>query len=428
MDQPKYTVTCPDCRNVYNGWDEETLYYGCGKCEILLRWHHEEFVKYRNMNAATRPCILAPGTTGRLFGRNWRILGYAQRYETGAKDAIWQEYLLFEEAASKYAWLSEFEGHWLFVETIPDTEVDNAVKNDINLERSTYFIERDFKPYHKYKAKYLHSSGEYFYLPDASKGIDCIEYISPPYVLTKETGVEGTEFSLAQYVSPREIRKAFQPADEIPERSGVGSAQPFSKWFKPRAMVYVAFAFGLLVWGTQTLLNDKARKQEVFSRHVSIDNNSAGKPITTPSFEITGDPAILEIRSRGSVDNSWVEAAIDLVNENTGEEKSFAVGVEYYHGVDGGESWSEGSTGSSETLCSVSPGRYHLVITPYKDISAGADWLEIYGYHDIPTWWNALWAMGIMAISAIGLLYWEDRFEKNRWYGSKYSPYPQTDE
>lgn len=428
MDQPKYTVQCPDCRTIYNGWDEETLYYGCGRCEILLRWRDEEFVKYRTMNARTQSTAFALGTTGRLFDRNWRIIAYAQRYETSGDKAIWQEYLLHDETEKKYAWLSEFEGHWLFVETIPESDVATEVVSDINQERATYFMGRDFAPYHKYKAKYRFFSGEYFYLPDANKGIDCIEYISPPFVLTKETGIEGTEYSLAQYVSPRKIRKAFQAMEWMPDRTGIGAAQPFSKWLSPRAMIYTALVFCALIWGTQTFINDKARNQEVFSQYVSVDGNSAGKPITTSSFEITGKPAIMEVRSRGSVDNSWMEAAIDLVNENTGEEKSFAVGVEYYHGVDGGERWSEGTTGSSESLCSINPGRYHLVITPFKDINASAEWLEIYGYHDVPTWWNALWAMAIMAGIAGGLVYWEGLFEKKRWYGSRYSPYPETDE
>ncbi|WP_164714165.1 DUF4178 domain-containing protein [Chitinophaga rhizosphaerae] len=427
MDQPKYTVRCPDCRTVYNGWDEETLYYGCGKCKSLLRWHDVEFVKHRTMVAPTHPNTFALGTTGQLFDRQWRIISYAQRYETGTKDAIWQEYLLFDEANFKYAWLSEFEGHWLFVETIPESDISIEVKDDIHHGRATYFMDRDFQRYHTYKSKYRYFSGEFPYLPDALKGIDCVEYISPPYVLTRESGQDGTEWSLAQYVTPRILRKAFTPAESLPERIGVGSAQPFSTWIKPRAMIYTALAFCVLVWGTQAQLNGTARNEEVFAQYIPIDTATEGKPVTSSSFEIKGRPALVEIRSRGSVDNSWVEASVDMINETTGEEKSFALGVEYYHGADGGESWSEGSTGSTETLCAVEPGRYHLVITPFKDTNTKADWIEIYGYHDTPSWWNAIWAMAFMAAFSIGLYYWEDRFEKNRWYGTKFNPYHEED-
>lgn len=421
MDQPKFTVLCPDCRTVYNGWDEETVYFSCGKCKSLLRWHHEEFVKYRYTDTRTQSEIFPIGTTGQLDGRNWRIISYAQRYETGTKDGIWQEYLMFEESTYKYAWLSEFEGHWLFVETLPESEIGAEVKSDINRERPTWFMERDFEPYHKYKAKYRYMQGEFPYLPDGLRAADCIEYTSPPYLLTKETNEEGTEYSLARYISPRTLRKAFQPKEYMPMRIGTGSAQPFSSWLHSRAMIYTAIAFCVLVVIAQSLMNGSARQKEVFSQYIAIDTSTEGKPLTTQSFEITGEAATLEVRCRGSVDNSWVEASVDMINENTGEEKSFAVGVEYYHGVDGGESWSEGSSGSEETLCSVKPGRYHLVITPFKDTNTPAQWIEIYGYHDVPTWWNAIWAMVIFAVIAIGLSFWENMFEKSRWYGTKYS-------
>src|SRR5262249_42496388 len=55
------------------------------------------------------------------------------------------------------------------------------------------------------------------------------------------------------------------------------------------------------------------------------------------------DPATLEVTASAAVDNTWAAcdcALVDTVHEHL---YPFSVEVSYYHGVDDGEGWSEGS-------------------------------------------------------------------------------------
>jgi hypothetical protein len=63
---------------------------------------------------------------------------------------------------------------------------------------------------------------------------------------------------------------------------------------------------------------------------------------------------------RAGVDNNWLYAALDLVKEDTGQVTSFDSNIEYYHGIDDGESWDEGSRTTETVIGPVDPGGYVL--------------------------------------------------------------------
>jgi hypothetical protein len=121
------------------------------------------------------------------------------------------------------------------------------------------------------------------------------------------------------------------------------------------------------------------------------------------------------------VENSWLEAEITLVNEQTGAEQDLNLGVEYYYGYEDGESWSEGSRKSEEMLSAVPEGRYHLVIVPMKPTETAN--FEVWVKRDIPTWSNFWIALGLIFLIPTYQQYRKDSFEKQRWMNSDYSPY-----
>jgi len=56
-----------------------------------------------------------------------------------------------------------------------------------------------------------------------------------------------------------------------------------------------------------------------------------------------------------------------LVNQDTGENWQAARELSYYSGVDGGESWSEGSRSDDLVFANLPPGRYLLAIESDMD-------------------------------------------------------------
>ena len=72
---------------------------------------------------------------------------------------------------------------------------------------------------------------------------------------------------------------------------------------------------------------------------------------------------VYSIEFNASVDNAWAFADIMLIDER--EENNYMqlpINVSYYHGYEGGESWSEGRRYDTGYFKVPEPGRYKLVI------------------------------------------------------------------
>ena len=130
-------------------------------------------------------------------------------------------------------------------------------------------------------------------------------------------------------------------------------------------------------------------------------------------FELTGRPSNVVIKSKANVDNSWIYLNLALINEETGNAYDFGREISYYHGYDGGESWSEGGTSDEAVLSSVPPGRYYLRIEPESTASSINYSIQV--YRDVPSWSFFFMALGGLALYP--LLYWWRRrtFEYYRW-------------
>jgi hypothetical protein len=82
------------------------------------------------------------------------------------------------------------------------------------------------------------------------------------------------------------------------------------------------------------------------------------------AFEIGADTDMLKIDLYAGVNNSWSWLEVDLLNAEDGKSIGYvAQEVQYYHGVEGGESWSEGDHEWSQTFRAPKPGRYKLALT-----------------------------------------------------------------
>jgi hypothetical protein len=146
--------------------------------------------------------------------------------------------------------------------------------------------------------------------------------------------------------------------------------------------------------------------------------------IFTEPFNLTGDHNV-EIRGDASVNNSWLFIEGDLVNEGSGRFESFTMPLEYYHGVDGGESWSEGRRARRVFLAHPPPGRYTLALGVQWQAGRTPDTLRVRvreGVFRWPYFILALLAISVLPVlSAIRRISWESQ----RWKDSSYSPFGQ---
>jgi hypothetical protein len=111
-----------------------------------------------------------------------------------------------------------------------------------------------------------------------------------------------------------------------------------------------------------------------------------------------------------------------LINEQTGVALDFARELGYYFGVEGGESWSEGSQRGRMVLPTVAPGRYYLRVEPEGNPTdrSPVDY-SIHVRRDRPVW--AFYGIALLLLGAPPLLVTlrHASFEHKRWSESDHA-------
>jgi hypothetical protein len=133
------------------------------------------------------------------------------------------------------------------------------------------------------------------------------------------------------------------------------------------------------------------------------------------------------IEARAGVDNSWVFAAGQMLNEESGDLQPFSLEVSYYHGVDGGESWSEGGQATDTRVSSMPGGPTRIQLEIERDPAATRPIeLNLVVREDNP---NPLYLfLTLIFISILPFFAWimKSAHERARWENSDYPKH--TDE
>jgi hypothetical protein len=123
------------------------------------------------------------------------------------------------------------------------------------------------------------------------------------------------------------------------------------------------------------------------------------------------------------VDNTWLEVVGDLINEETNESQGFSLPVEYYHGVDDGESWSEGDQSPSVHLSALPAGRYSLGLEARWEKWQQPATVTIKVEQGVPRVLHLILALVALSIFPLLIALYHYSFEKRRWEDSDYSPF-----
>ena len=245
-------------------------------------------------------------------------------------------------------------------------------------------------------------------------------------------------WSLGTYLPVQDVQQAFG-LKSLPSPIGVAPNQPrmqhriYQAWMILSALVIMATLF---IWEMKSV------HRVVFDREFSLALPSAPPidPLTvapvTPDeksqvyfsepFDLNGYYNIL-ITAWSPVDNSWVYFDGDLYNEETGLVQTFAVPIEYYHGVDSDGSWSEGSQNGYAYVSSMPTGKYTLRLEMLRDTAGSSTIpLKVRIEQGCP---RLLWPILILCFLTLGpacIKIWEWSIESQRWKDSDFSPYSSS--
>ncbi|MBX9721906.1 MAG: DUF4178 domain-containing protein [Candidatus Obscuribacterales bacterium] len=420
------TFACANCgASISVRTPGEALAIVCGTCQSTIDATDENYRILRKYDETVDKYSpsLNLGSRAEIFGKKWEVIGFVVRQDEESAYR-WREYLLFNPYYG-YRWLTEASGHWNFVRTIKEIPERSA---SVGRNETAKFDNKKFKIYNRGKAKVIYAIGEFYWNIRVLDEVLMDDYICPPYMLSSEKDDKEINWSLSEYVDARVIIDAFKVRAglvSIPTRAFANQPSKISESYRKVKPVWWLF-LGLVTL-IQVMTFVSAQNKLVYSNSYQfVPKVDKGKTITSPVFQLEKDKANVEISLSANVQNSWFYVAGELVNNDTGATFDFDRSLEYYWGVEDGESWTEGSPNSNVMLYSVPKGNYYLNLDCDSDprINAGMPVnFSLLVKRDIPSVGDYFLCIFLLSILPVWGWTRTISFESERWRDSDFSPY-----
>ncbi len=344
---------CPNCGGSLElNAPDKTERVTCPFCHSLLDVNQGNLTFLRSLAKMEYPFVFLIGAEGTIAGDvKFKIIGAIIRsVSIEGETYLWDEYLLYNPQIG-FRWLVYSDNHWNFVEPINAAEVI-VNGNIVSYNGSTFKIFQDAP------ARVEYVQGEFYWRVEQGETVRAVDYVAPPLMLSQEITSNEINWSLGTYLTNAEVERAFGISD-LPKPFSVAPNQPFTGGF------YIKWGFallGLLCLIAILMIPLGGLRNNVLSLQIILPpmtNATAPQTIFSQPFDLKGNRNV-KITASAPVNNSFADLDIDLINEQNNEVESVNVPIEYYAGVDEGESWSEGGQTQDATISSLPAGKYSL--------------------------------------------------------------------
>lgn len=415
-------IECPSCHvaiPVKGG--ENTGSLVCLHCngQVSLRGNKPSLLK--KIVRDKRPDVpFQLGQKCTFEGVDFLLIGYMRTLQVDEWGRyITDEFMLFNEKVG-YRWLTMEDGHFSLGGELE--ERPESLDPKYLYPRDTFkYLGRKWTVFEKCSSgsEVLWVDGELPWVAKVGSRSSFMDSVSPPYMLTCEWTLKEMEWHCARYLDRKEVAEAFGVSvDSLPISYSVAANQPFtnSRFRKQALPVMLVFLILFLVSAAVAFVHSG---QQVMKNYIVKPNVLASGTISPPmNFD---RPTVCVGKFKAPVDNSWMYLEVDLLNEAGDVVLPMSAQISYYHGYEGGESWSEGSTKDSTLFKINDPGIYRLRIagqagTGSKPGSASdAKPLTISVSKDVLPVRYFLGGIFVCGIFAVLELVLRHSFERRRW-------------
>jgi ribosomal protein S27AE len=462
-------LNCPNCGGPLElRAPDHTERVTCPNCGSLLDVNQGKLRYLKKLERKGPQPSIPLGATAEFEGRPQTVIGFMVRsVEFEGVRYFWQEYLLYNPALG-FRWLVESDGHWSYVKAVPPGEVTES--------NGAQYGGRRFKVFQDAVARVEFVEGEFYWKVSVGELARAVDYVAAPLMLSKEVPVaqgakrgalqsEEVNWSLGTYTRLKEIERKFNV--DLPSPHTVAPNQP---WPNKKIYAYWAlFMFAALFVGLAMFV--VAPRARVFSQTYTLtpaapptpaqasalptprpgappeeiqtyeqlraampdpaaqgaDASAPGEKtqvIFTDPIELRGGRNI-RVTGAANVDNNWLYVAGDLINEETGLVQEFELPIEYYYGVDDGESWSEGDREQGVYLPAVPDGRYTMRLeAQWENWNQSAPpRLDVRVEQGVPRLMNLVLLLVGLSVIPILSAFRHFSFERRRWADSAFNPY-----
>lgn len=371
------------------------------------------------------------GAKGTFEGAEFTLIGFMVRKTSDDWDTYeWDEYLLYNPHLG-FRWLVYSDAHWNFIKPVSLGDIRATLPDDYHYAGEiAEYQDRKYKIFQSGQATVDYVAGEFYWRVEAGQTTSTVDYVNAPEMLSGESGANEINWSLGTYMTRRQVDDAFADASPPNERPwGVGPNQPFRhKGVYPVWGIMFVLCIAMLVWAQS--------KSPKTTRHVEsfVLEQGAGEPMDkvpgappdtsvffSDEFELASNQNIQIKGFCRELNNSWVYVQIDLYNRETGGVYALDFPIEYYHGVSGGESWSEGSRDATKTLSSIPGGTYVMRVAGQRSPKMSKATLRLTVIQGVFN--TSIWIVMFFFANLIPLIIaiWHFIFERRRWSKSDYS-------
>jgi ribosomal protein S27AE len=452
-------LNCPKCGGALAlHAPDQTQRVGCPNCGSLLSAENGKLAFLKSLKQPHQEVVIALGTEGNLNGEKVTCIGQLRRScSVEGTDYPWTEYLLLDSQHG-FKWLVESDGHWSLATAIAPGDVPQARQGQKNL----WMHGHNWRRFQDVQAIVEGVWGEFYWTVEQGEKVMVTEFVCPPQSLTCEwqqhkKGGEEVNWSLSTYLQPEAVWSAFKLGGSPSVPQGISSFQPNPhKTALSNSILWIAAALGLLLI---VVMVESAthRNEELFSRQLDLFELTPRLRAGTPEAARKGIPTrrpapsstaatpdaptpesqepvffsdLIEIKDGHSnlavtlsapVNNSWISLEGALVSETTGVAELFLLESSYYHGVDGGESWSEGEQSQVVFLSAVPPGTYVLRLAPeWTGPIPPVRTIEVKLRQGVMRWLYPGLALLAILVVPILMVFRMAAFESRRWQESMY--------
>jgi len=438
-------LACPQCGGTLDlRAPDKTERVTCPSCNSLLDVNQGQLKFLKALGKPSFQPVIPIGTTGDVPEGKMTVIGAMTRSVTiEGTQYFWGEYLLYNPQIG-FRWLVNSDDYWNYVEAIPPGEI-SELADSVSLTtplgaqdrpaKSVDFRGRNYRIFQDAPAVVESVLGEFYWKVEAGENVRATDYVSPPYMLSKEVttllvpqptrpgkkqNIGEINWSLGTYVTPAQIEKSFGVSD-LPRPSIIAPNQPYLyKWIYKYWIIFILA--GLLVACLSFITSGSTK--EVFSQRVTFEplpNEDGTQVFFSEPFQLSGHRNI-RITGESPVQNTWVYLEGDLISDDTGLVQSFPVDISYYQGVEDGEAWTEGAQKNSTDTSSLPAGKYVLRLEAQWERWQQPASVSVRIEQNVSNGFNfVLMLIGLSIVPVIMAIY-HFTFEKRRWSESMFTP------
>jgi hypothetical protein len=398
----------------------------CGAAHDITAGRLEFFKKLKKSHVQP---IIPLGSKGTMDGDEYVVAGFMERAVRFDMDYFWTEYLLYN-AQKGYRWLVHSDQHWSFATPLRPGEVLDSEPR--GAAKTVAYEGQTYKLFQNATARVTHVIGEFYWKVTVGEQVDTVDYIRPPFGISKEltrSGAQEIAYSHARYVERKEIEEAFG-VQGLNRPTTIGPMQPFrgaklgGLWALMMALLFVT-ALVLGFTRPRRVVMEKAFDLSEAPIPEGAPENA--RVVFTEPFELSGKNNV-EVTVRSGLSSEWLYSAVDLVNDATGKMQSFDMGLEYYSGTSGGESWSEGDRDKTVILPRPEKGRYVLRFeSSWERGKRIPPPLNVRVREGVFRFLHFVLAAIALSILPLFAVIRQVSFESARWKDSAHSPFGQVD-